>query len=196
MIENSMSVELNARQNGAVGYAPDMETLPWFALYVRPRHEKRVTFLLEEKGFKTFLPMYMTRRRWADRMKTVELPLFPQYVFCRLDTHRRTPVVATPGVLNIVGIGRQPVAVVPSEVEAIQRVIDSRVAREPYSFLRTGRRVRIETGSLTGLIGILVEVKRVPRLVLSVSLLQRSILVEIDRESVSPIEDEKLVVAG
>ena len=176
-------------------YSSSEDRLPWFALYVRPRHEKRTSFLLEEKGFKTFLPLYMTRRRWADRMKTVELPLFPQYVFCRLSENRKTPVLATPGVLNIVGIGRRPVPVDGSEVEAIERVVDSRLAREPYAFLRTGIPVRVETGSLAGLTGTLIEIKRVPRLLLSVTLLQRSILVEIDRESVSPLDNtEKLVV--
>jgi transcription antitermination factor NusG len=196
MNEHSINIPSKTIQSSDIRCPSEVEALPWFALYVRPRHEKRVSFLLEEKGFKTFLPMYMTRRRWVDRMKTVELPLFPQYVFCRLDTHRRTPIVATPGVLNIVGTGRQPVAVAPSEIESVQRVIDSRLAREPYSFIQAGRRVRIETGSLAGVTGILIEVKRAARLVLSVSLLQRSISVEIDRDSVSPIEDDKLVIAG
>jgi transcription antitermination factor NusG len=178
-------------------YGSNDDKLPWFALYVRPRHEKRTSYVLEEKGFQTFLPTYITRRRWVDRVKTVELPLFPQYIFCRLSESRRTPVLSTPGVLSIVGIGGCPLPVDSSEIEAIQRVVSSQVAREPYAFLRTGTPVRVETGSLAGLKGTLIEIKRVPRLVLSVTLLQRSMLVEIDRESVSPLDiSEKLVEPG
>jgi transcription antitermination factor NusG len=153
-----------------------------------------VSFLLEEKGFTTFLPLYVTRRRWADRLKVVELPLFPHYLFCRLDENRKTPIVATPGVLSIVGLGRRPVPVDASEIDAVQRVVRSHHAREPFDFVRPGVPVRVETGALAGLTGTLVEIKRVQRLVISVSLLQRSILVEIDRESVSPLETEKMVV--
>jgi transcription antitermination factor NusG len=159
----------------------------WFALQVRALHEKIVALTLREKGHEEFLPLHRVRRRWSDRVKNVEVPLFPGYVFCRLDIERRLPILVTPGVLFLVGIGKTPCPIEDSEIAALQSVVRSGLPAEPWPFLRVGQRVRIEQGSLQGVEGILVNMKKPCRLVVSVTLLQRSVAVEIEQDWVSPI---------
>jgi len=158
---------------------------PWFALQVRVRHEADVTVHLEGKGYQWFLPLYKERRRWSDRIKQVDAPLFPGYVFCRFDPNDRLPILKTPGVTQIVGYSRVPVAVDENEIEAIRTLVASGVPNFPCAYLEVGSRVRIEAGALRGLEGILTDVKGKRRLVLSITLLQRSVAVEIDSEAVS-----------
>jgi len=140
---------------------------------------------LEGKGYQWFLPLYKERRRWSDRIKQVDAPLFPGYVFCRFDPNDRLPILKTPGVTQIVGYSRVPVAVDENEIEAIRTLVASGVPNFPCAYLEVGSRVRIEAGALRGLEGILTDVKGKRRLVLSITLLQRSVAVEIDSEAVS-----------
>ncbi len=159
----------------------------WYALHVRQRFEKTTAEILRNKGYREFLPLYKARRRWTDRIAEVDLPLFPGYVFCHFDVaDRRVPIVTTPGVIQIVGVGRCPAPVADDEIAAIQRIIASGCVAEPWPFLRSGEHVRIEHGSLAGLTGLFVEAKKRHRLVVSVTLLQRSVAVEIDSSWVSP----------
>src|SRR6202451_3465888 len=102
-----------ARQNGVSEY-------PWFALQVRTRHESGVANYLQGQGYESFLPLYKCRKRWSDRIKEVQTPLFPGYLFCRFDAQDRLPIMKTPGVMQIVGVNRVPVAVDESEISAIQ----------------------------------------------------------------------------
>jgi transcription antitermination factor NusG len=121
-------------------------------------------------------------------MKDLELPLFPGYLFCRFDYgDRRVPIVTTPGDLGLVGEAGCPAPVDPSEIDAVRRIIDSGLAAEPWPYVREGSTVRIDHGSLAGIEGVVVEVKKRYRLVVSVTLLQRSVGVEIDREWVSAV---------
>src|SRR5271154_4213285 len=159
----------------------------WFALQVRSRYEKKVATFLDGKGYEWFLPTYWSGRRWSDRIKQVELPLFPGYLFCRFDAQHRLPILKTPGVVQIVGYNRQPVPVDEAEIAAIQTLVSSGVPNQPCSFVEIGDRVEIGSGPLRGLEGILVESRGRHKLVLSVSLLQRSVAVEIDSMSVTPI---------
>lgn len=158
----------------------------WYALSVRPRYEKTAAALLNNKGCESFLPLYKSRRLWSDRVKELDMPLFPGYLFCRFDIHNRLPVLVTAGVLGIVGGTKLPSPIEPSEICAIQAAVECGLAREPWPFLRVGDRVRIERGSLAGVEGILLQVKGRHRLVLSVSLLQRSVAVDIDSAWVRP----------
>ncbi|MGB7762983.1 MAG: UpxY family transcription antiterminator [Bryobacteraceae bacterium] len=160
----------------------------WFALRVKSRCERVVSTIARNKGFEEFLPLYECRRRWSDRTQSVELPLFPGYVFCRLNPQRRLPLLTIPGVLHFVGIGRTPVAIDEEEIVAIQSAVKSGLSAEPWPFLEAGQRVRLEDGPLAGLEGFLVEVRKRYRVVVSVSLLKRSVAVEIDREWVSPLD--------
>lgn len=156
------------------------EALPWFALQVRTRHERCVADYLAGKGYEWFLPLYKCRKRWSDRVKEVETPLFPGYLFCRLDPQERLPILKTPGVIQIVGSNRSLVPVDESEIVAIQRIVASGLPNRPWPFLHTGDTVQIQCGPLRGLQGVLVSFKGNCRLVLSLTLLQRSVAVEID----------------
>ena len=158
---------------------------PWFALQVRTRHETGVADYLHGKGYEYFLPMYKGRRRWSDRIKEVNSPLFPGYLFCRFDPQNRLPILKTPGVTQIVGYNHVPIAVDEEEINAIRTLVASGLPNHPCPFLELGNRVRIEAGALRGLEGILLEVKGKRKLVLSITLLQRSVAVEIDSEAVS-----------
>jgi transcription antitermination factor NusG len=161
--------------------------LLWFALQVKPRREKVISAILRNKGFEQFLPVYESRRVWSDRIATVEVPLFPGYVFCRFDPERpRLPIVATPGVISVVGVAGQPTAIPEHELEVIQAILRSGKAALPWPYLEIGNRVRIERGSLAGVEGILVEAKKQHRVVVSVTLLQRSVAVEVEREWLIP----------
>jgi transcription antitermination factor NusG len=165
----------------------EVENVRWFALQVRSQHEKIVASTLQDKGYEEFLPLYQTRHKWSDRLKQLEAPLFPGYVFCRFDVQKRLPILVTPGVLCIVGFGKIPCPIDDSELVALQSVVKSGLPAEPCPFLKIGQRVRIEQGSLEGVEGILLAPKSSYRLVVSVTLLQRSVAVEIDRDWVTPI---------
>lgn len=160
----------------------------WYALNVRPRFEKYVRTHLEEKGYEVFLPTYTATRRWSDRVKSVTLPLFPSYIFCRFDINTRLPILITPGVNFVVGSGKSPVAVDEAELSAIRHVLESGVATQPWPYLQIGDTARIEAGPLEGLTGIVMRMKGSCRLVVSVSLLMRSVSVELDRSWIKPIE--------
>ena len=164
----------------AITTTAEVDDYPWFALHVRSSYERTVATILQGKGYESFLPQYKCRRRWSDRIKEVELPLFPGYLFCRFDIQHRLPILKTPGVLQVVGIGKIPVAIDQSELSAIQTLVNSGLPSQPWSFLQIGERVTIEYGALSGLEGILLDFKGRHRLVLSVTLLQRSVAVEID----------------
>jgi transcription antitermination factor NusG len=151
----------------------------WFALRVKPRHEKTVSTTLKRKGFDAFLPVLRRDRRYGHRTKEVELPLFDGYVFCKFDPHRQLPVLTTPSVLYVVGNGRSIVPIHEDEIVALQRAVDSRLNVEPHDYLEVGDLVAIRGGALDGITGILVRFKKT-RLVLSVTLLRRSVAVEID----------------
>jgi transcription antitermination factor NusG len=160
---------------------------PWFALQVRARYEQGVADHLNGKGYELFLPIHKCRKRWSDRVKEVEAPLFPGYLFCRLNPQDRLPILKTPGVIQVVGSNRTPTAVDEHEIQAIQAMVASGIPNQPWPFLATGDRVRIESGPLSGLEGILIEFKGNHRLVLSVTLLQRSVAVEIDSAFVASL---------
>lgn len=155
---------------------------PWYALRVRSNFEQNVASVLRFKGYEEFLPTYRVRRRWSDRIKEIQVPLFAGYVFCRLDISNRLPVLTTSGVVGVVGCGKTPVPVTTEELEAVRAIVNSDLAASPWPFLRVGQRVELIHGPLTGLEGILTKLKGKYRLVVTVTLLQRSVAVEIDRD--------------
>lgn len=164
-----------------------IEHFSWFALQVRTRHEAGVAGFLEGKGYEFFLPLVASTKRWSDRVKKIENPLFPGYLFCRFDPQQRLPILKTPGVIQIVGYNRNPVPVDESQISGIQALVASGLPSQPWPFLTVGQRVRIESGALRGYEGLLVEFKGNRRLVLSISLLHRSVAVEIDSAAVSAV---------
>jgi transcription antitermination factor NusG len=161
--------------------------LPWFALQVRTRYEKNVAAILEGKGYEWLLPTYVSKRRWSDRTKKLDVPLFPGYLFCRFNPQERLPILKTPGLISIVGTAKTPVPVEAAEIDAIRKLVNSEIPRQPWPFLKVGQRVRIEYGALAGLEGILLHIKGSDRIILSVSLLQRSVAAEVDAAWITPL---------
>jgi len=160
----------------------------WFALTVKPQHEKAAASALRVKGLEDFLPLHRGWRRWSDRIKELELPLFPGYVFCRFRPRERAKVLATPGIRCIVGFGKAPSPIPEAEIGSLQAMVASGLPVGPWPFLRVGQTVRIERGPLCGLEGMLLQLKDAWRVVVSVPLLQRSVAVEIDRDVITVLE--------
>jgi transcription antitermination factor NusG len=165
------------------GFVPGKE---WHVLQVRTRFERTVAYHLQAKDYQEYLPVYRSRRRWADRTKEIELPLFPGYVFCKMNPADRLPILVIPGVIGVVSIGRMPVSVQEQEILAVQDVVKSGLAYQPCPFT-AGQPVRIESGPLRGLEGVVVEMKKSYRLIVSIQLLQRSVSVEIDQDHLKPV---------
>jgi transcription antitermination factor NusG len=163
------------------------EALPhpqWFALTVKRRYEKVVAHSLRRRGLEDFLPLYVMRRCWSDRIKAVEFPLFPGYVFCRFDYDRRLPVLCIPGVTSIVGYAKLPTPLSESEIASIRTILTSNLPAQPWPVVRAGQSIRIERGPLAGLQGMLIREKDSLRVVVSLDLLQRAVAVEVDRDIV------------
>ena len=167
--------------------AGDERLWPWYALHVRTRGEAKLKTALESKGFTTFLPTYTESRKYSDRVKKVAAPLFPGYLFCRMDVTKRLPLLMTPGLHSIVGNMGVPQAIDEKEIDAIRRVVGANIAAVPWPYLKAGDRVVVQYGSLAGVEGALVRDVRGDKLVLSVHLLQRSISLEIERDWVKPL---------
>ena len=154
---------------------------------VKSNFERIASVHLRERGYHEFLPTYRIQKRWSDRIKVVEKPLFPGYVFCSFDPHLRLRVITTPGVLHIVGIGREPVPINQPEIEAVWMMLRSGLPVRPSPFLQVGQRVMVERGPLVGVEGTVTQLKGDCRLIVSISLLQRSIAAEIDRSWIRPV---------
>jgi transcription antitermination factor NusG len=159
----------------------------WFAVRTATGRERFVSTQLQGKGYEDFLPTYRSRRQWSDRTKQLELPLFPGYLFCRFDFSNRLPVLITPGVKVIVGFGKIPAPVSCEEIESLRHVVSTGASATPWPYLSVGQKVQVREGALTGLEGILLQVKNSLRIVLSVELLRRSVAVELDSASVAPV---------
>jgi transcriptional antiterminator NusG len=142
--------------------------------------------MLDGMGYETFEPTYRQRRKWTDRAKDIEIPLFPGYTFCRIDPQYRLPLLKLPGVVNLVGVANQPEPIPDVEICAIRTIIDTKLAVQPWPFLHVGQNVRIQKGPLAGVEGILVGFKSDYRIVVSVKLLQRSIAAQLDGSWVIP----------
>jgi transcription antitermination factor NusG len=166
---------------------PETNNQRWFALQVRTRWESSTAVLLSGKGYQTLLPTYQTKKRWKGRSRVVTAPLFSGYVFCHFDAQKRLPILVTPGVIAVVGRGRLPLPVDDNEIASIQSALAAGLRPEPWPYLEQGQRIRIESDVLNGLEGILINFKGKDRIVVSVTLLRRSVALEIDRSCVRPI---------
>lgn len=160
----------------------------WFALRVRSKHERVASEHLRHRGYEEFSPTYKAETQWSDRKKMADRFLFPGYVFCRLDPNHRLPVLTIPGVVGIVGFGQGASPIPDSEIERIRQMTGSGMLVTPWPYLEVGQLVVLERGPLTGLEGILKEVKGQARLVVSIQLLQRSVSTEIDRNWIRPLK--------
>jgi transcription antitermination factor NusG len=160
----------------------------WFALTAKSRHEKTVAENLRGKGLESFVPLYRARRQWTDRVQSVDLPLFPGYVFCRFTYASRLPVLNTPGVTSVVSFSDVPSPVADEEISRIRAIQASGLPAQPWPYVHVGQKARIERGALAGLEGMLIREKDGLRVVVSVELLRRAVAVEIDRDMIRAVE--------
>src|SRR5258707_2363888 len=159
----------------------------WYALYTRAHHEKRVAAELMQRGVENFLPLYSSVRRWKDRRVTLDLPLFPGYVFVRMALADKLRVVQVPSVVRLVGFGGSPAALPETEMEIVRAGLSRGLRAQPHPFLTVGRRVRITGGPFAGLEGILKQKKSGLRVVVSLELIQRSVAVDVDTADVRSV---------
>jgi transcription antitermination factor NusG len=159
----------------------------WYAAYTCANHEKRVAEQLCVRQVEHFLPLYSSVRRWKDRRVMLELPLFPGYVFVRMALRDRLHVQTVPGVARIVGFDGMPAVLPNEEIEALRTSLGGPVRVEPHPYLTAGRRVRVKSGPLTGMEGVLLRLKGSMRLVISIELIQRSVAVDADVADVEAV---------
>lgn len=158
----------------------------WFAAYTNSHHEKRVVSHFTERQIESFLPLYSTRHRWKNRCEmNVELPLFPNYVFVRIDPRERVSVLEVPGVLSLVGFGRTLAPLPDFEIEALRSGLGQRKI-EPHPYLVIGERVRIKAGPMMGMEGVLIRKKNDFRVVLALDVIMQSVAVEVDADDLEP----------
>ena len=163
----------------------------WHALHTRYQHEKAVAEILTHEGFEIFLPLYPAIHQWKDRIKHLSLPLYPCYVFLRGGLDRKLQLLKTPGVHGIVGTAGRPGVIPESEITAIRLAVENTLHIQPHPFLKCGDRVRIKSGPLLGIEGILVRKHDRYRLVLSVEMLGSSVAVEVDGSIVERISSHQ-----
>jgi transcriptional antiterminator RfaH len=159
----------------------------WFALQTRPKNERKVESLLKQKGYECFTPTYRLKRKWSDRVVEIDFPLFPGYVFCRFNASAAGKAISTQGVTRIVGFGGTPAEVAKEEVESLQLLARSNFLREPWKYLPSGTVVHIKTGPLAGVQGIIIANENKMQLVISVTLLQRSVGIQLSENTVMSV---------
>jgi transcription antitermination factor NusG len=161
----------------------------WFAAYTTPRHEKHVAEMLAERNIESFLPLYRTVRQWKKSSPiTLEMPLFPCYLFVHIRRAARGTVLGLPGVVSIVGSPKEPWPLPQMEIEALRLGVQTGKV-EPHPYLNVGDRVRIKAGSMAGVEGILVRRRNQMRFVLTLDAIMRSVSVEVDADDLEPVEE-------
>ena len=159
----------------------------WYAVYTHANHEKKAAAEIARRGVESFLPVYQTARRWSDRQVKLEMPLFPGYVFVHFPLRDRLKVLEVPGVARLVGFGGLPAALPDEQVEMLRAGLNGRLRAEPHPYLTVGRRVRLKSGPFVGMHGILLRRKAKFRVVISIELIQRALVVDADSADVEPI---------
>jgi transcription antitermination factor NusG len=171
-------------------FFPDHRISHWHAIYTSPRHEKRVHEHMLHRQLESFLPLYRTVHRWKNGCKaTVELPLFPGYLFAKVAHNERVRVLEVPGVLCFVGSKAGASKISDFEIETLRSGLHLRKF-EPHRDLAIGEKVRIKAGPLTGLVGVLLRNANSFRVVLTLELIQQSVAVELDIADVEPIRSQ------
>jgi transcription antitermination factor NusG len=159
----------------------------WYAIKTRARHEKKVRNELTARSIEVFLPTYERWSRWKDRLQRIEMPLFAGYCFARFPLTERLGVVRLHGVAALVGMNGKPEPVLEHEIEAIRRLVASRLPYDPHPLLLEGMEVEVVRGPLAGVRGHLIRKDRSTRLVLSVTLLRQAATVAVHPADVAPV---------
>jgi transcription antitermination factor NusG len=164
--------------------------MDWFAITTKPKHEMAAAEQLNAKSVEAYVPIYRERRRWSDRTKIIEAPLFPRYLFCRFQFEDRLKVLQTFSVYSIVTFNGTPCPISESEIETVKRIaLGCDLSIAPHPFLRVGQRVRVCEGPLSGVEGILAKEKGTCRVVVTVEAMQRALAVEIDPNFLEPVAE-------
>lgn len=164
----------------------------WFAVYTYPRHEKKAATCLVQRGVETFLPIFREPHLWKNGVRTiVETPLFPGYLFVRINVADRVKVLQSPSITCLVGSGGVPTSLPQDEIERLQLGV-RHLSLRPHPYLDTGDRVRIKSGPLENMEGVLVNFKNQWRVILSVDLLRQAASVEIDLGELERLPTRKL----
>jgi transcription antitermination factor NusG len=192
---------MNHLSNPFSNHIPALNTITgrdqhWYVAYTYPRHEKAVREQLESKFIETFLPTFVSEKRWKDRRVRIQAPLFPGYVFTRIDLAERSKVLATPGVVRMLSSNGAPVRIDESEIEAVRRCLERGVTLEPYPFLAVGDRVRVKSGVLEGIVGLISRSKDDRRLIVPIGIINQSIAVEIDAQLLEPASTQNIIPNG
>lgn len=164
--------------------------MSWYAIYTRPRHEKKVNDQLLEKGITAFLPLTRELRQWKDRRKWVETPLFNGYVFIDIDLRNRFSALETHGVVRMIGFGGVPARIPDWQIEQLQRLLNSDERLEPEEYLRIGDLVEITEGPLCGIRGYLREKRGESRIAILIDGIYQSASFVVDRAKVRRVEEE------
>ena len=175
------------------GYA---EEFAWHALYTRHQHEKAIERALSNKGFEVFLPLYSAPHRWKDRNKQILLPLFPGYVFLRGGLERRLDIMTTPGIHMLLACAGHATVVPDEEICAVRQLVEKAQRVEPHPFLRSGDWVRVKSGPLIGMEGILVRKRNLFRLVISLEIFGKSAAADVDASIVERVAARSSRVAS
>lgn len=183
LLTNQSGVKLGANE---AAHAAEFAIPRWYAAQTCSRHEKKAAEHLAQRGIETFLPLYVTQRRWADRRARVELPLFPGYLFVHIPLVERLKVLQLPGVVRLVSTRGRAVPLPASEVEALRQGLNAGGRAEPHPFLKVGRRIRVVSGPFTGISGVLMRKKDSLRVVVSLEIIMRSVAVEVDACDIEP----------
>lgn len=185
MVGNSISA---AADHVSISALPSDYLEPrWYAAHTNPRHERTVQQLMEAYRIECFLPLYKSVRRWKDRRKELELPLFPGYIFVRFPLKDRLEALRIPGVVQLVSFQGKPASLPDAEIETLRVGLTRTTGFEPHPYLIIGRKVRVRSGPFFGMEGILIRRKEKFRVVLSIHLIQRSVAVEVDEGDVQPV---------
>lgn len=157
----------------------------WIAVRVKSNFERYVSSSIKGKNLEEFYPTYV-RKKQDESHPEVRAPLFPGYLFCRLHRQERLPVLTIPGVVGFVGVGKQPLPVREEEIIAVRRMVESRLPMWPCPFLRVGQQIRLKAGPLRGVEGSISSVTGGWQIVVTVTLLQRSVAVNVDPDWIGP----------
>lgn len=169
----------------------DVDGDRWFAVYTRAHHEKSVAEQFGGRDIPHFLPTYTSVRRWKDRVKTLQLPLFAGYLFVKVLPSQFLDVLQAHGVARLVGFPK-PEPLEDIEIQQLQAWSSLPLGVEPHPYLRIGQRVRVCRGPLTDVEGILIRKKNLFRLVVAIDLIQRAVALEIDAADILPIGNGRI----
>ncbi len=163
-------------------------TKNWYAIYTKPRHEKKVYELLLEKNIETFLPVVLRVRQWKDRKKKVEMPLFQSYMFVRIDYKYRYDVLQTHGVIKIINFKGIPAVVPDWQIDGLKRMLQHPEKIQLENYLKSGEMVRILDGPFKDLIGTIKQIRGEDRLIISIEGIMQTVSVEVDRTNLIKID--------